>query len=32
MTNAQYEFPILVSLLAAGVTTVGLFVIRRFET
>ncbi|MGD9852354.1 MAG: ZIP family metal transporter [Nitrospirales bacterium] len=31
MMNTQYEFAILASLLAAGVTTVGLYVIHRFE-
>jgi zinc and cadmium transporter len=32
MTNMSYGFAILASLVAAGVTTTGLFVIRRFET
>jgi zinc transporter ZupT len=32
MTNSHYEFAILASLLAALVTTLGLFTIRRFET
>ncbi|MFZ1744393.1 MAG: ZIP family metal transporter [Nitrospirales bacterium] len=30
MTNTHYEYAILASLLAAGVTTTGLYVIRRF--
>ena len=32
MTNAHYGYAILASLLAAGVTTTGLYVIRRFRT
>jgi zinc and cadmium transporter len=32
MTNTHYGYAILASLLAAGVTTTGLFVIRRFGT
>ena len=32
MTNAHYGYAILASLFAAGVTTAGLYVIRRFET
>lgn len=32
MTNTPYGFAILASLFAAGVTTAGLYVIRRFET
>ena len=32
MTNTHYTYAILASLLAAGVTTTGLYVIRRFGT
>ena len=32
MTNTHYGYAILASLLAAGVTTTGLYVIRRFRT
>jgi zinc and cadmium transporter len=32
MTNSHFEFAILASLLAALVTTLGLFTIRRFGT